>query len=153
MLSSWSAGYGAVTQILARHTPRIDATILLDSLYASYSGGGRTIEHGQLGTFVDAARAARAGGPVLYLTHTAIGTPGYASTSEVATFLLHELGAAATTVDDGAAAAERFPLLRLFEDGRLWIRGYAGADRDAHCAQLHLLPSVLRDAVLPALKN
>lgn len=153
VLSSWSAGYGAVTQILARRTPAIDAVILLDSLYAGYSGGGRAIEHGQLATFVEAARAARAGGPAFYLTHTAIATPGYASTSEVASFLLRELGAAATPIDDGAAAAERFPLLRLFEDGRLSIRGYAGADRDAHCAQLHLLPTVLRDAVLPALKN
>lgn len=153
VLSSWSAGYGAVTQILARRTPGIDAVILLDSLYAGYPGNGRALEHGQLKAFVDAARAARTGGPAFYLTHTAIATPGYASTSEVASFLLRELGAAATPVDDGAAAAERFPLLRLYDEGRLWIRGYAGADRDAHCAQLHLLPTVLRDAVLPALKN
>ena len=153
VLSSWSAGYGAVTQILARHTPRIDAVVLLDSLYAAYAGNGRALEHGQLGLFLDTARAARAGGPALYLTHTAIATPGYASTSEVATFLLRELGASATAVDDGAAAAERFPLLRLFDEGHLAIRGYAGADRDAHCAQLHLLPSVLRTTVLPGLKN
>lgn len=152
VLSSWSAGYGAITQILARHTPRVDAIILLDSLYAGYPGNGRALEHGQLSVFVDAARAARSGGPAFYLTHTAIATPGYASTSEVASFLLRELGAEAAPVDDGAGA-ERFPLFRLFEDGRLGIRGYAGADRDAHCAQLHLLPAVLRDAVLPALRD
>lgn len=151
VLTSWSAGYGAIARILARRTTRIDAVVLLDSLYAGYLGSGHALVHGQIAPFVDAARAAMAGGPAFYLTHTAIPTPGYASTGEVATFLLGELGVAATPVDDNGNA-ERFPLSRLFEDGHLWIRGYAGADRDAHCAQLHLLPSVLRSAVLPALR-
>jgi hypothetical protein len=150
-LSSWSAGYGAVNQILARPHPRIEGVVLMDSLYAGYPNSGtRTLEHGQVGPFVAAARAARAGGPVFHLTHTAIATPGYASTAEVASFLLAELGVTAAAVDDGSSAGERFPLRRMFEDGRLAIRGYAGADRDAHCAQLHLLPAILRDAVLPA---
>lgn len=153
VLSSWSAGYGAVTTILARKTPRIDAVVLLDSLYAGYANGGRALEHGQLADFVAAARAARTGGPALYLTHTAIATPGYASTGEVATFLLRELGVAATAIDDAAGSGDRFPLTRVFEDGRLWIRGYAGNDRDAHCAQLHQLPGVLRKAVLPGLRD
>ncbi|APR77874.1 Hypothetical protein A7982_03221 [Minicystis rosea] len=152
VLSSWSAGYGAVTQILARRTPRIGAVVLLDSLYAGYANGGRTVEHGQLPAFVEAARNARAGGAPFYLTHTAIATPGYASTAEVASFLLGELGATATNIED-SGAAERFPLRRMFEEGHLWIRGYAGADRDAHCAQLHQLATVLRDAVLPSLHD
>lgn len=153
VLSSWSAGYGAIGQILARRAPRPSAVVLLDSLYAGYANAGRTLEHGQLATYVELARAARAGGPVLYLTHTAIATPGYASTAEVASFLLAELGAQATKVDDPAASGERFPLTRLFEDGHLWIRGHAGADRDAHCAALHRLPAVLREAVLPSLRD
>lgn len=152
VLSSWSAGYGAVTQILQRGTPRVGAVVLLDSLYAGYANAGaRTLEHGQLAPFVAFARAARGGGAPFFLTHTAIATPGYASTAEVATFLLGELGVVPTPVDDGAAAAERFPLTRLYEEGRLTVRGYAGGDRDAHCAQLHLLPSILRESILPAL--
>jgi hypothetical protein len=160
VVSSWSAGYGAVGQILARRPgapesaiARVGALVLLDSLYASYGPSGRTIEHGQLGPFVGAAKAARAGGPGFFLTHTAIRTPTYASTSEVASFLLSELGAEAAPADEGAGAAESFPLVRAFEEGRLVVRGYGGADRDAHCAQLHLLPSVLRDKVLPALPD
>ncbi|MFT3772050.1 MAG: hypothetical protein QM820_42125 [Minicystis sp.] len=151
ILSSWSAGYGAVTQILARRTPRVGAVVLLDSLYAGYASS-RTIEHGQLPAFVEAARAARAGGPAFYLTHTAIATPGYASTAEVASFLLTELGATATTVED-TGSGERFPLRRMFEEGHLWIRGYAGGDRDAHCAQLHQITAILRQAVLPSMKD
>lgn len=149
VLSSWSAGYGAVTQVLTRRTPRVAAVVMLDSLYAGYANAGRTLQHGQLATFVEAARAARGGGPSFFLTHTAILTPGYASTAEVASFLLAELGVTATTTIDSAGTGERFPLTRVFEEEKLAIRGYAGADRDAHCAQLHLLTSVLRETVLP----
>jgi hypothetical protein len=154
VLSSWSAGYGAVGQILARRTHRPSAVVLMDSLYAAYANAAnRTLEHGQLASFVEVARAARAGGPAFFLTHTTIATPGYASTAEVASFLLGELGARAVTVDDPTASGERFPLTRLFEDGHLWIRGYAGGDRDAHCAELHRLPSILREVVLPSLRD
>jgi hypothetical protein len=152
-LSSWSAGYGAVAGILARHDPRIDAVVLLDSLYAGYTDSARrTLDRARIAPFLGAARAALAGGPALFLTHTQIATPGYGSTAEVASFLLAELGVTAAAVDEEASAAVPYPLRRLFEQGHLWVRGYAGADRDAHCAQLHLLPGVLRDAVLPALR-
>jgi len=150
-LSSWSAGYGAVAQVLPRHDARVQAVILLDSLYAGYTDDRRTLDRARLAPFLGAARAAVAGGPALFLTHTAIVTPGYGSTAEVASFLLTELGVTAAAADDGATAAA-YPLRRLFEEGHLWIRGYAGADRDAHCAQLHLLPGILREAILPALR-
>jgi hypothetical protein len=151
-ISSWSAGYGAVTQILARRDPRVEAVVLLDSLYAGYANGKRAVDRAGLAPFVEVARTARAGGPAFFLTYTQIATPGYASTSEVASTLLAELGVTATAADDGAPGASRFALLSTYEEGRLWIRGYAGADRDAHCAQLHLLPSLLRESVLPGWK-
>jgi hypothetical protein len=149
-LSSWSAGYGAVAQILPRRDGRIDAVILLDSLYAGYTDGRRTLDRARLAPFLSVAREALAGGPALFLTHTEIATPGYGSTAEVASYLLAELGVKAAAIDEGESAAGLYSLRRTFEGGRLWIRGYAGADRDAHCAQLHLLPGVLREAVLPA---
>jgi hypothetical protein len=149
ILSSWSAGYGAIGPILTRPDQRLQAIVLLDSLYAGYLAGKRTVEHGQIPLFLEAARRARTSATAFYLTHTAIGTPGYASTGEVASYLLAELGVAATPID--ADPREAHALTRLFEDGRLVIRGYAGADRDAHCAQLHLLPSILRETILPGL--
>ena len=153
VLSSWSAGYGAVAHVLPRHDPRVEAVILLDSLYAGYTDGARrALDRARIAPFLDAARAARAGGAPLFLTHTAIATPGYGSTSEVASFLLAELGASASPAEEEESAAVPYPLRRLFEEGHLWIRGYAGGDRDAHCAQLHLLPGVLRETVLPALR-
>jgi hypothetical protein len=173
-LSSWSAGYGAIAQILpgvplaraavsigaAGVAPeaiparrRVNAVVLLDSLYASYPAGRRVLEHGQLSTFLEAARAARRGDFAFYLTHTAIRTPDYASTGEVATFLLGELDAHATPIDATPTLENPRPLQRVFEDGRLWIHGYAGADRDAHCSQLHHLPDIVREAVMPALRR
>jgi hypothetical protein len=150
-LSSWSAGYGAIAQILPRRDGRIDAVVLLDSLYAGYTDDRRSLDRARLAPFLAAAREARAGGPTLFLAHTEIPTPGYGSTAEVASFLLAELGVSASPVDEPVAPGS-YPLRRMYEEGRLWIRGYAGADRDAHCAQLHLLPGVLREMVLPALR-
>ncbi len=66
-LSSWSAGYGAVAQVLARPDPRIQAIVLLDSLYAGYVDDRRTLDAARLAPFLAAARAARAGGPTLFL--------------------------------------------------------------------------------------
>jgi len=149
-LSSWSAGYGAVAQILSRPSPRVDAVVLMDSLYAGYTDDRRSLDRARIAPFLAAARAALAGGPTFYLTHTDIATPGYGSTSEVATFMLGELGVSAAAVAEGENAGP-YALRRTFEQGRLWIRGYRGADRDAHCAELHLLPAILRDVVLPAL--
>jgi hypothetical protein len=148
VISSWSAGYGALGSILARPHPRLEALILLDSLYASYAPGGREVEPATLRPFLQSAREALTGGPTFFLTHTAIATPGYASTGEVATFFLAQLGLHATPVEPYPGDV-RF-LHRIAEEGHLVIRGYEGADRDAHCSQLHLLPSILRDTVLPA---
>ena len=151
VISSWSAGYGAVGAILAHPHPRLEALILLDSLYASYAPGGHDVDPVTLRPFLQAARDALAGGPTFFLTHTTIAPPGYASTGEVATFFLQQLGLR-------AAAVEPYPgdvrfLRRIAEEGHLAIRGYEGADRDAHCSQLHLLPTVLRDTVLPPRKQ
>jgi hypothetical protein len=150
VLSSWSAGYGAVAQVLTRGAPRVGAVVLMDSLYAGYTGDGKELDPARVAPFLGAARAALAGGPAFYLTHTDIATPGYASTSEVASFLLGALGVATSPVAETDGAGP-YPLRRMAEQGRLWIRGYAGADRGAHCAQLHLLPRVLKEAVMPGL--
>jgi hypothetical protein len=148
LISSWSAGSGAVTQILARSSDRVDALILLDSLYASYpSPSKRALSHGQLGPFVDAARAALQGGAPFYLTHTEVPTPEYASTEEVASFLLWELGVQADFAFP--VAGDPIPLLRVFEEGHLVVRGYAGGGVEAHCSELRLLKGILREPAIP----
>lgn len=149
-VSSWSAGYGAVAQILARPHDKVEAVLLLDSLYASYQPGRRALEHGQVAPFVRAARSASEGGPLFFLTTTEIDTNGYASSSETAAFLLRELGARPTPVSSTSSPTEELSLLRSYDRGALFVRGYAGKGSGDHCAQLRLLPGLLRRRVLPA---
>lgn len=151
-LSSWSAGYGSIAQILHQidepGPPPIGAVVLLDSLHASYGDGVGQIAPGQLSSFVQAAREASAGGPLFFLTHTDVRTEGYASTSETASFLLGQLKLASMPVEPDPESPIR--LTRLAENGRLFVRGYAGFGKEDHCAQLRLLPNILFEHVLPA---
>lgn len=149
IVSSWSAGFGAVQAILERPDDRPHAVILLDSLYGGYLPGKLALEHGQLPAFVRAARAAKEGEGFFAMTSTDVPTEGYASTAETADFLLRELGLQPNyhPVDPAAAS----PLLWSVEAGGFFAQGYGGSSREAHCDQLRALGLVLRDRVLPAL--
>lgn len=149
-VSSWSAGSGAVSRILADER-RPDALILLDSLYGGYAPGRTELMPGQLAPYVSLAEAAARGGPLLFMTHTTVPTIGYASTEETATFLLRQLGATAVLVTPNEG--DPLKLVRMYDGGSLYIRGYAGATREDHCAQLRLLPSILTEHVLPAFEQ
>lgn len=159
-VSSWSAGYAAVSRALAQAPKRIGGFILLDSLYASYAPNQRDIAKGVLDGYLAAAQAAARGGPPFYLSHSGVRTDGYASTSEVATALLDGLEATSVAVsgdieeEDEADQPRHAPLrlVRMYDAGRLVIRGYAGAGPDDHCAHLRLLKRALADDVLPAFR-
>ncbi|XXY49656.1 hypothetical protein WME91_00675 [Sorangium sp. So ce269] len=164
LLSSWSAGSGAIGRIIERGSGQLNALVLLDSLYGSYMPGQTSLVQGQLAPYVALASAAARGAPVFYLTHTETPTSGYASTKEVATFLLRELGASPITVtasgDDALSSAhgrgaddarDALRLTRMYDGGSLYVRGYASAGPGGHCAQLRLLPAILAEHVLPAL--
>ncbi len=151
-VSSWSAGYGAIAAILGHPHARVDAWVLLDSLHASFApGGGRAPLGPQLAPFLDLAKAAAANGPLFYLTHSAVRTEGYASTTEVASFLSREVTGEAPPPPE-AAPPEPGALheTRAVERGRFFVRGYAGDGKDAHCDELRLLPGIVREHVLPA---
>ncbi|MEZ4301281.1 MAG: hypothetical protein R3B70_40475 [Polyangiaceae bacterium] len=162
-ISSWSAGYAAVSRALAQSPRRAGAVILLDSLYASYAANQRDIARGALDPYIAAAEAAARGGPPFYLSHSGVRTDGYASTSEVATALLDGIGATSVAVsgdvegddeDEVQPQPQHAPLrlVRMYDAGRLVIRGYAGAGPDDHCAHLRLLKRALTEDVLPAFR-
>lgn len=160
-ISSWSAGYAAVSRALAQAPKRVGAVVLLDSLYASYAPNQRDIAKGALDNYLAAAQAAARGGAPFYLSHSGVRTDGYASTSEVATALLDGLEATSVAVsgdveeeDEDATQPQHAPLrlVRMYDAGRLVIRGYAGAGPDDHCAHLRLLKRALTDDILPAFR-
>jgi hypothetical protein len=142
VISSFSAGYGAVAEALAAvgRDGAPSGVILLDSLHASYRTGFE-IEPTTLEPFLVYARRALEGRGYLALSHSAIRPPGYASTEEVATFLLHTLAVEATPLEKPSGTG--LTLTRLAREKGFSVRGYAGQDKGAHCAHLELLPELL----------
>ena len=153
-LSSWSAGYGAVVNVLRYHADKVDAVVLLDSLHAGYVKGPphdmnalHGVHIGSIAPILPFAKRAAAGEKVLYLTHSNVRPPGYAATFEVANFLLNALGASR------APASGTTPLgIELTSEARtggLSVKGYKGEDEGAHCAHVELLGHVVRDVLEP----
>ena len=151
ILSSWSAGYGAVRRIIAPGRDDIDAVVLIDSLYAGYAPGAETPDPAELAPFAALARSAARGGPLLVITHSSVATTGYASTVDTASFLLRDVGLDETLMSPPEADA--FGLIRAQDRNHFFVRGYAGRDAAAHCAQLRLLPDILRRQVIPSLSQ
>lgn len=149
ILSSWSAGYGAIRRIITPGRDDIDAVVLIDSLYAGFAPGTETPDPAELAPFAALARSAARGGPVLVVTHSSVATYGYSSTVDTASFLLRDVG-----LDEALMAppdTDPFGLIRARDRNHFFLRGYAGRDAAAHCAQLRLLPDILRRQVIPSL--
>ncbi len=152
-LSAWSAGYGAVEQILRQDfgKERVDSVILLDGLHAGYNGDG-SLNDGQLTPFVDFAKRAKAGKRFFFFSHSSIIPPGYASTTETAGYIVHKLGAKYKT---GKSRKDRWGLEQnhKFDSGNVHIRGYDGNDKMDHCAHIGLLRDVLKVHIKPRWKS
>lgn len=148
-LSSWSAGYGAISEILRQPiASKIDAVILLDSLHAGYTDAAKHAVNGvQIAHFVERARAAASGHGFMFLSHSSIVPPGYASTTEVARYVVGELGGRERSARRHDVLG--LELLSRYDRGNFHVRGYAGNDKPDHCAQIGLFADVLKVHVLP----
>lgn len=153
-LSSWSAGYGAISQILRQPiASKVEAVVLLDSLHAGYQEGGKKgqVRAAQIAHFVDYADEAKKGKRFLFLSHSSIIPPGYASTTEVAQHVVSELGGK-------LKLAHRKDVLGLemidrFDKGKLHVRGYVGDDKPDHCAHIGLIADVMKTHLVPKWKT
>lgn len=148
IISSWSAGYAAVREILRQQPTLAQAVVVLDGVHASYTDDGSTLRPSDVSPFSALAKRARAEEALLVLTHSEIRPPGYASTKRVADYLLDQLGAQRRYA--GLIAVQ--PGVRLkthYAAGKLKVFGYTGSDRHAHCVQLSLLPELLKTHILP----
>lgn len=139
ILSAWSAGFVGVEAALAQSGGHaIDAAILIDGLHAPRNDPNAF--RAQLEPFVRyAQRAARRDG-FFFISHSSIDPPDFASTTECAHYLVSAVGGRPQAV----RRADRFGLemVESFEQGDLYVRGYAGNDKADHCAQLALLRDV-----------
>ncbi|MFM9010751.1 MAG: hypothetical protein ACKON8_07745 [Planctomycetota bacterium] len=139
-LSCFSAGYGAVREILKDPAAlgRVDTIVAADSIYAGLEDtaaepGGRRVESRDMAEFLAFAEAATRGETVFVVTHSAQPTP-YASTTETADYLLAGVGLAREVIDP--AADEEFPLVSRVRRGGLVVMGFAGGSGPAHLFHL-----------------
>ncbi|WP_437944117.1 hypothetical protein WMF27_10405 [Sorangium sp. So ce281] len=152
-LSSWSAGYGAVEQILRQPAgKRVDALVLLDSLHAGYADERQhKLKVAQIEPFIAFARRAAAGEAFMFMSHSSILPPGYASTAETASFIVRQLRGKLR----GSSRADVLGLdmIRRFDRGDFHVRGYTGDDKPDHCAHLGLMADVVRVHLNPRWKS
>lgn len=148
-LSAWSAGYGAIQNILANpeHMKRVDTVVLLDGLHCGYSG--RSLNEVQLRPFVRFAEQAAAGRKLMVVTHSSIIPPGYASTTETANFLVHMVGGKPQRARPRPSDPMGLELISRYSRGTFHVRGFAGNDKLDHCAHLGLYRDVLKVHVRP----
>ena len=137
-LSCFSAGYGAVREILKTTDGfhRVDAIVAADSIYAGLddtAADGRQVDGRDMAGFLGFAEAAAAGRKVFVISHSAQPTP-YASTTETADYLLKRLGIERTPVaEQGDVDFSRVSQARR---GRFEVQGFTGASGPAHLFHL-----------------
>ncbi len=148
-LSGWSAGYGAIREILKtpENYARVERVILIDGLHTGYVGGKPGPQESQLETeglqiFLQFARDAVAGKKHLLITHSEIFPGTFASTTETTDWLLKQLGLPRkATVKWGPMQTQQ---LSEVKRGKFWLLGFAGNSAPDHVDQLHSLPEYLR---------
>ena len=148
-LSAWSAGYGAVGEILQQELAKklVDTVILLDGLHSGYSGD--SLNELQLRPFVDFAKSAAARQKLMFVSHSSIIPPGYASTTETANFLIEKLGGRPRKTEPRGRDPMGLDLNTRFSKGSFHVRGYDGNDKMDHCAHIGLLRDVLKVHLKP----
>jgi hypothetical protein len=152
-LSAWSAGYGAVQEILTQpdNRRRIDSVVLLDGLHCGYNG--RSLNGLQVRPVIEFARQAAAGDRFMFVSHSSIIPPGYASTTETANLLIHEVGGRPRRSRPRPGDPMGLSLISRYSHRDFHVRGYSGNDKMDHCAHLGLLRDVLKVHLKPRWKS
>lgn len=142
-LSCFSAGYGAVREILKTEDglARVDAIVAADSIYAGIDEqatktGDRQVDARDMAAFLAFAEQAAAGTKVFVISHSSQPTP-YASTTETADYLLGRLGLQRTPLEP--PPGEEFSRVSHARRGGFEVEGFTGASGPAHLFHLRSL--------------
>lgn len=150
VLVGWSAGYGAIAELLkVQQLPAsIDSVLLIDGLHASYVDGKpgpqeSNIVADSLQPFLQFARQAVVGEKRFIILHSEIFPGTFASTTETADWLIGQLGIKRTAVLRwGPMKTQQ---LGETTQGQLQIRAFAGNSAPDHVDLLHGLPEFLAE--------
>lgn len=146
VISSFSAGYGAVREILTNRENwgRIDGIILEDSLHTSYVPAGRPgpLDTATLAPFVEFAREAAAGRKRMLITNSEVFPGTFASTTETTDYIVEQLGLKHHAVlRRGPGGMQQ---VSEVHQGRFRLLGFAGNSAPDHVDHLHGLAFWLR---------
>ncbi len=137
-LSSFSAGYGAIREILKspEHFERIEAIITADSIYAGLDAETptRVVSQKDMSEFLRFAELAVKGEKQFVLSHSAQATP-YASTTETADYLLHKLQV--TRIADSTTKQILLTQTSKAQQGKFTVLGFSGETGQHHMQHLH----------------
>jgi hypothetical protein len=148
-LSSFSAGYGAIREIVKSpaYVERISAIVLADSMYGSFetnappdpSSPRPAREH--IDPWVPFAQAAAKGAKTFVISYSDVPTTAYASSRQCAEALLQrlELSHSTPVAQSPASMDPEFPLLRRTDAGGLHVWGYGGTNAQAHLTHVRHL--------------
>jgi hypothetical protein len=141
-LTSWSAGYGAVREILKQEKDyrRVQGILLIDGLHTDYTAN-RQVAGESMEGFVRFARDAAAGRKKMVVTHSEIYPGTFSSTTETADYLLEQLRLRRKAVLKwGPMGTQQLSEVRK---GGFTLLGFAGNAAPDHIDELHALPALL----------
>jgi hypothetical protein len=149
ILGGWSAGCGALRQILKASDSyaRVDAALMIDGIHTDYVDGKPGPLESKIGgenleIWLQLARDAIAGRKRAIVTHSEIFPGTFASTTETADYLLKQLNIARNPVLKwGPMGLQQLSEARA---GKFLLVGYAGNSAPDHVDQLHSLPEYLK---------
>ena len=152
-LSAWSAGYGAINEILKSSDHGVDTVVLLDGLHTGFDPAApafpsrtRPLSPVNISPILDFARLARRGEKLFVFTHSQVDPVTYPSTERTADLVLEQLGLARTPAESGEAPFARTG--SADEKGfHLW--SYKGGDTKAHCEHIRFIGPIVRDILEP----
>ena len=148
-LTSWSAGHGAIREILSvpEYYARVQKVLLLDGLHTGYVNNKpgpqeSELEPDHLDIFLKFARDAVAGRKTMVITHSEIFPGTFASTTETADWLVTQLGLRQRAILRwGPSKTQQLSESRA---GKFLLMGYAGNSAPDHIDEFHGLPEYLK---------
>lgn len=152
ILTSWSAGYGAVRAILRvpENYARVERVMLIDGMHASYVGdqpgtgpnNESQVVPEDVEIFATFARDAIAGKKRMIITHSEIFPGAFASTTETHDWLVATLGLKLKPVLEwGPMGMQQ---LSEVKQGKFKMLGYAGNSAPDHVDQFQSLPEFFK---------
>jgi hypothetical protein len=146
-VSSFSAGYGAVREILKSATYRndIDALLTADSLYATTAGDGTPLDS-QMVDYKTFANLAKNGSKTFIFSHSQVPTFTYETTGECGDELMQFLGISSAPYNVNGLGTLNF--YRKADIGNFHLLGALGTDGDSHLEHLRYIGEFLEELPL-----